>query len=195
MGERDRICKCQEVDAGAFEELVRRHQRMVRALTKDSALAFLCASYVLWTASTASYGEVAPTKLAIVDVGSQEKVPPAFLDSLLVGFPTQPGIALVERTDMRRILNEQACSLAMSGRIESQCAIKVGKLCAADAFLMLEAGKDPTNNSIPVRLRLVDAHYGVRAWDSALLLDGKPESFARQAESLARQCAQRLLEL
>jgi len=133
-------------------------------------------------------------RLAIVDVGNLEKVPQPFLDALLIAFRSQPKVDLLERADIKRILAEQSCSLAMSGRIDSQCAIQVGKLCAADAFLMLEASK-PTQEGTPVRIRLVDSRYGVKVWDSAILVSAKPDMSRKETESIAKLTAQKLERL
>src|SRR5258706_9164142 len=86
----------------------------------------------------------AATRVAVVDVGVTDKVPSVFLDLVLIELGKQPDFALLERTDVNRLLREQALGLGISG----EQAVKAGRLWTADAFLMLEAS---TNGATRVR--------------------------------------------
>ena len=133
-----------------------------------------------------------PTKLAVVDVGPQEKVPPAFLDLMLVGLGNQPQLALLERTELAKLLREQALSLRMGEPVKSADAVKAGQLWAVDAFLMLEAGKPSDKKEIPVRVRLVDAHYGLKLWDGSILVSPDTTKYQESIDLVVKRSVQKL---
>jgi hypothetical protein len=127
-----------------------------------------------------------PAKLAIVDAGTPEIIPSAFIDSLLVAFNKYPEIKALERADIDKILKEQFLSLSLS----NADAMKVGKLWAVDAFLMLELKKSGPGTSL--RVRLVDTRYGFKIWDSSLAFSNRAEDLHAQARLLAGSAAQNI---
>ena len=133
-----------------------------------------------------------PTKLAVVDVGPQEKVPPAFLDLMLVGLGNQPQLTLLERTELAKLLREQTLSLRMGEPVKSADAVKAGQLWAVDAFLMLEAGQPSDKKEIPVRVRLVDAHYGLKLWDGTILLSPDTAKYQESIDLVVKRSVQKL---
>ena len=131
------------------------------------------------------------TRLAVVDVGTKEKAPLAFMDLLTVAFGKQPNIALLERADVDRLLREQALSLSLSNPTQGTAAVKAGKIWAVDAFLMLESL--PTAKGPPrLRIRLVDAHHGMKILDATWLLSGDGKQYPEQADTLALSATQKL---
>ena len=134
----------------------------------------------------------AATRVAVVDVGSQEKVPPAFMDLMLVELGNQPQIALLDRTELAKLLHEQALSLSMGEQVKSADAVKAGQLWSVDAFLMLEAGKPSDKKEIPVRVRLVDAHYGIKLWDGNILLSQNATSYKESIDLVVKRSGQKL---
>jgi len=107
----------------------------------------------------------AATRLAVVDVGSKEQVPAAFLDLLTVELSRQPDVVLLERTEVNKLFREQALGLSISGDINSKEAVNAGRLWATDAFLMLEAEHKTNQKTATLRIRLVDTRYGLKLWD------------------------------
>ena len=134
----------------------------------------------------------AATRVAVVDVGPQEKVPPAFLDLMLVGLGNQPQLALLERTELAKLLREQTLSLRMGEPVKSADAVKAGQLWAVDAFLMLEAGQPSDKKEIPVRVRLVDAHYGLKLWDGTILLSPDTAKYQESIDLVVKRSVQKL---
>ena len=135
---------------------------------------------------------VSPTKLAVVDVGPQEKVPPAFMDLMLVGLGNQPQLAMLERTELNKLLREQTLSLRMGEPVKSADAVKAGQLWAVDAFLMLEVGKPSDKKEIPVRVRLVDAHYGLKLWDGTILLSPDTAKYQESIDLVVKRSVKKL---
>jgi hypothetical protein len=128
-------------------------------------------------------------RLAIVDVGITQKVPGPFLDLLLAAFNQHPEIALLERTEIDRLLREQALSLSLS----NADMVKAGKLLAADSLLMLESGV--SEGKALLRCRLVNTSYGFKLWDTSLPFPAKPEEYQIQAGILARQATQKISKI
>ncbi|MCP4152846.1 MAG: hypothetical protein GY757_34255 [bacterium] len=112
---------------------------------------------------------VAGKCIGIVDAGSDRKTPPALLDMVTVFLSEKRNIKLVEREDMAQILKEQALNLSMTGNRARENIVNVGKLVKADGLLMFETGA-PVKKFIPVRIRLVDSHYGIKLWDEVIHL-------------------------
>jgi hypothetical protein len=129
------------------------------------------------SASSCWAGDHRPTKLAIVDVGSGQRVSVEFVDFLTLSLGHEPQVALLERGQVEQILREQSLGMLLAGTN----AVKAGKLVAADAFLMLELQTNQT-----VRVLLVDAHYGLRLWDVMFALTSKPGDSEERAHSLAK---------
>lgn len=74
-----------------------------------------------------------------------------------------PGIAVLERRAVDRILDEQKLSVA--GLVAADSAVAVGKLLPVDLFAVLGAGADRKEAA---GLVVFDARTGVRLWDAAL---------------------------
>lgn len=154
---------------------------------------FLSLFFIIQTVSRIIAEDISTAKLAIVDVGTQKKVPEPFMDLLLVAFGNYSEITLLERTEINKLLREHALALSMSGNIDKD-VIKVGRLWATDAFLMLEVPKD-SGSDITVRIMLVDTHYGLKIWDSAFILNSQLKTYQNQAAILANATAQRLAKI
>ncbi len=135
------------------------------------------------SASSCGAGDQRPTKLAIVDVGSGQRVSAEFVDFLTLALGQEPQVALLERGQVERILREQSLAMMLAGTN----AVRAGKLVAADAFLMLELQTNQT-----VRVLLVDAHYGLRLWDVMFALTANPGDSEERARSLAKGTVFRL---
>jgi len=138
--------------------------------------------------------QAAPAKLAIVDVGTKEKVPAGFLEWLLADLSRHPDVALLERTEIDKLLREQNLGLAISAQVNSANAVQAGRLWTVDAFVLLEAEK-PTGKQTPLRVRLVETRYGIKLWDFLLLLDEDPGKSQQQAGLLATVVPQHLNKL
>jgi hypothetical protein len=134
-------------------------------------------------ASPCCAGDRRPTRLAIVDVGSGQRVSEEFVDFLTLALGQEPQVALLERGQVERILREQSLGMMLAGTN----AVRAGKLVAADAFLMLELQTNQT-----VRVLLVDAHYGLRLWDVMFALTANPGDSEERARSLAKGTVFRL---
>jgi hypothetical protein len=124
-------------------------------------------------------------RLAMVDTGISDKLPASFLDLLLVSFKNYPDIALIERTEVDKILKEQALSLSFSAKD----VLQPGRIQFAHALLMLESVK--SDSSVFVRIRLVDTRYGLKLWDAMTPLPAGSDSKA-QAQKLAESAAGKL---
>lgn len=125
----------------------------------------------------------ATTKLAIVEVGTKTGGPMTFVDFLTVALSRESTIELLEREKVEQLLREQALGLALSGAD----AVKAGKLAGADAFLMLEA-----NDKQALRVRLVDARYGLKLWDTMFVVDTNSRALDERARMLAKGTVFRL---
>ncbi|MBI1853112.1 MAG: hypothetical protein HYR85_22475, partial [Planctomycetes bacterium] len=117
-------------------------------------------------------------KLAVLDVGTASAVPPEFLDLVQASLLQSSAVTLVERLELSKILRERALVLSLSSTSDSVAA--AGALVAADAFLLLEASA-PKDEGIPVRVRLVDAHDGVKLADSIVSLAGSRKDWEESA--------------
>jgi len=74
-----------------------------------------------------------------------------------------PGLQVLERETINRVLTEQ--KLSLSGLVATDQVLTVGKLLAVDLFAILEAGLDKKEAA---GLIVFDARTGVRLWDAAL---------------------------
>ncbi len=90
-----------------------------------------------------------------------------------------PGVALVERQTIDRVLAEQ--KLSLSGLVATEQALTLGKLLAVDLFAVLEAGP---NKKEAAGLVIFDAGTGVRFWDASLPLEGIDRSVAAIEEAV-----------
>jgi hypothetical protein len=128
--------------------------------------------------------------VAVVDVG-ERAAPLSFVEVFWVRLGETPGVQLVEREQIEKVLKEQALALSFDDESERVQAVKAGKLMSADILVMLEAGK-PTQGQIPIRFRLVETRYGLKFWDTAFWLDQTERSHPEHAEELAKRIAPRL---
>jgi hypothetical protein len=151
-----------------------------------SAAFFTFYVFLFFSTTKARAEDNSPARLAIVDVGVADKVPGPFMDLLLVAFNKYPDIDLLERSEIDKLLREQALSLALS----NSDVIKAGKLWSTDAFLMLESIKSEKDSFL--RFRLVDTRYGFKLLDASLPLPANPEERQRQLEMLAKSAAQKI---
>ena len=131
------------------------------------------------------------TKLAIVDVGRKDKVSKVFLDLLLVAFGNKEGVKLLERQEMDKLLREHELAVSLGGKVDAKEAVRVGRLTASDTILMLDMA-DESGSQGRLRSRLVDAHLGLKIWDSYLILGSDAADQQHQAEELARKIAWKL---
>jgi len=132
----------------------------------------------------------AATRLAVVDVGSKEQVPAAFLDLLTVELSRQPDVVLLERTEVNKLFREHALKLTTSGSIDINEVVNVGRLWTTDAFLMLEDVTSEMRN-VSVRVRLVETRQGLKLSDFTVELPPAQEYGAFCAR-IARRVATRL---
>jgi hypothetical protein len=112
--------------------------------------------------------------------GQEKKAPPAAIRIALVGgartpvvqqvlalaeprISQTPGVELLERQAIDRVLAEQ--KLSLSGIVATDQAVTVGKLLSVDLFAVLETGASKTELAGFV---IFDARTGVRLWDAAL---------------------------
>ncbi len=158
----------------------------MHSLIRKLFVCFVIPSILGFSVAEALSQDHQQTRLAIVDVGASNKAQEPFLDVLTAAFSKQPAVALLERTEIAKLLREQSLSLSMS----NADMVKTGKLLAADSLLMLEA--NTTEGKTLLRCRLVDASYGFKLWDASLPFSAKPEEYRIQAEILARQATQKI---
>jgi curli biogenesis system outer membrane secretion channel CsgG len=106
-------------------------------------------------------GAEALATVAVFPFQSEEKVGrqrvgPIVSDMLTYHLLQIPRFKLVERTELERVLKEQALSL--TGVIESESAVKVGKLLGARLLVLGNAGR--MRKAYQISARLVDAQTG-----------------------------------
>ncbi|MHC4706141.1 MAG: hypothetical protein ACYS8I_03520 [Planctomycetota bacterium] len=123
--------------------------------------------------------------IAVIDVGVHA-TPPSFAEIFWVSIGEIPGIGLVEREQVDKLLEEQRLSISFGRQSNSPDAVKVGEVLGADALLILEAGRS-AGGRIPVRLRLVETRFGMKYLDSALLLDRNEINHPQQASEVAER--------
>ena len=98
----------------------------------------------------------------------------------------QPDMAIVERREVERILQEQ--QLWQRGRTDYTQALSAGKLLGVDVFVSLEMFPDSKD---VLGLIIFDASNGVRLWDAALP-SGELEQKAKAIQEAVRiACAKR----
>lgn len=128
--------------------------------------------------------------IAVVEVGAQA-APPSFAELFWVHIAETPGVDLVEREQIDKVLKEHELSLSLADWTDSADTVKAGKLLRADVLLMFEAGRS-LETQIPIRLRLVKTRYGMKYWDSAFLLNPGEKNHPRQADEIAQGIRLRL---
>ena len=129
----------------------------------------------------------APPRLAVVEVAGARAVPPAFLTLLEAALLRSESVTLVERVELRHVLEERTITLALGSGADALAA--AGALLSADALLLLEAGDPGRERVMPVRVRLVDARDGMKLRDVVVAL----EEGARAQEAAAGFVAARVV--
>jgi curli biogenesis system outer membrane secretion channel CsgG len=154
------------------------HPEIKRGLSAILILALVCGAGAAWAASELSLkmeklakgfdktysarpGAEALATVAVFPFQSEEKVGkqrvgPIVSDMLTYHLLQIPRFKLVERTELERALKEQALSL--TGVIESESAVKVGKLLGARLLVLGNAGR--MRKAYQISARLVDAQTG-----------------------------------
>jgi hypothetical protein len=113
----------------------------------------------------------AATRVALVTTGDVEPSGPtiALVTAELSGVRD---VQLVDRESIHAVLQEQ--KLSLSGVIEADRAIQLGKLLKVDVFAVVDAdGK----GGQPFGLTIFDANTGLRLWDAAI--HGKPAELGK----------------
>jgi hypothetical protein len=103
-----------------------------------------------------------PLRIAMVSSGTGDSIN-ALLDLAQAKVSTQPGVELLERKAIVRVLQEQ--KLSLSGLVDANTAVRAGKLLSVDLFAFVEA--DPTSKDA-LGLIVYDAATGVKLHDAAL---------------------------
>ena len=74
----------------------------------------------LATTCTPALAEESPLRVAVINAGGGQAVPAALVDLLVVELSDTPGIELLERQEIARILREQQVHLQLVGDSASQ---------------------------------------------------------------------------
>ena len=90
-----------------------------------------------------------------------------------------PGVRLLERQNIDRVLAEQ--KLNLSGPIATDQVLTLGKLLAVDLFAVVEASADKKG---PGGLVIFEAGTGVRLWDGALPSNGLDKTVTAMVDAL-----------
>jgi hypothetical protein len=101
-------------------------------------------------------------RIALVSSGTSDNVG-ALLDLAQAKISAQPGVELLDRQAMTRILQEQ--KLSLSGLVDASTAVRAGKLLSVDLFAFVEA--DPASKDA-LGLVVYDAATGVKLHDASL---------------------------
>ncbi|MCK5801589.1 MAG: hypothetical protein KAI66_02095 [Lentisphaeria bacterium] len=108
--------------------------------------------------------------VAIVDFSTPGLMPPSFVDLLFVAFSQESGIDMVEREKLAALTREQVLTLS-SSTVDGMAAVTgLGELCKADAFVLLEATRQPRSKGKSVRVRVVETRYGIKVLDTRVAL-------------------------
>jgi hypothetical protein len=130
----------------------------------------------------------ATTHVALVRTSTAAKADP-LLDLATVRLGSEPGLKLVERELVEKVLDEQ--KLNLSGLVSATDSIRIGQLIQADLFAVLEGSGDDKS---PPGLVVYDAATGLRLWDSALPSaspDGAADGIVEGVRQAARKNRQR----
>lgn len=123
-----------------------------------------------------------PVRVAIV-AGDGERAPKAGVVELLaVGMSKQPGVVLLEREEVQRILAEQ--KLSASGLVGIDSAVRLGKVLSADLFVFVE--KIPAAKPPELRIRIVEGRTGIVFEAMIEKEDGSADCLKDFATSLQR---------
>lgn len=134
----------------------------------------------------AGFADARPRRLAIVNVGLNEKVPAPLIPLLEARLlAAEDGVVLLERAEADRLLREQELGLSAVDEFGGQRAMRAGEIWNVDAFCLISSEESH------VRVRLVDAWHGLRLLDVALPRPGRGE-LERTASMIAGRVLQRL---
>jgi len=122
---------------------------------------------------TAGAHAAEPAKLAIVTTGGSSQQATQLQEIMTASLTGQPGLLLVEREAIARVLNEQALNKA--GLVDPQTLPKIAELLGADLFLVIEV--DPVSGSA-IGLVGFEARTGVRLVDLTLAANKASEKDA-----------------
>ncbi len=127
----------------------------------------------------------AVTRVALVSAGGGETGKDLLLlaETRLSG---KPAIALLDRQEISRVLQEQ--KLAISGLGGSEQAIAVGKLLRVEVFAVLEM---MPGEKQPLGLVVFDADTGVRLHDATFPAHGAEQTAQAIADTIQSACAKR----
>src|SRR5438105_4112758 len=139
---------------------------------------FLALTTLVAVTSTVSAqpAKKAPWRLALVCASSSPTMN-NLIDLAQAKLSADDGLELLERKAVSKILAEQ--KLSLSGLVDSNFAVKTGKLLNVNAFAIIEA--DPLGKEA-LGLVIYDADTGIK-WHDATLAAG---SLDQQVEALAR---------
>ncbi|HEX5397775.1 MAG TPA: hypothetical protein VFY06_01860, partial [Verrucomicrobiae bacterium] len=128
-----------------------------------------------------------PLRLAIGSLGRKDDEQNRQLEDLVLADLTgAPGLELVERQSLDRVLQE--LNLSISRLVRAQDAVSVGKLLKADWFLLGTQAKINGTNSIVIRL--VDSRTGIMREADVFSTDGSQVKLAAAIAEFVRQCRQ-----
>lgn len=153
-------------------------------LFRKLCVAIFIAAVLTCVRVTASTDQI---KIAIVDVGTNERIPSSFMSLLEVGLSKYPSMVLLERTEIDKLLKEQALSVFLSGNPE---AVRTGKILAVDAFVMLEIVN--FDNVPHIRIRVVDTKTGTKFSDFLFQFHNIPGQYIQQSEKLCSIIAENI---
>ncbi len=138
-------------------------------------------------ASGAWGADIGVKRLAVLDAGPEQKAPGAVMDLFCLKLHEQKNVTLLERENIAKLLKEQRIGLTSAGEIDPSEAVRAGRILTADAFCFLESVKVATNKPL-LRVRLVDAWYGIKVMDITL-----PSPSAGECERLAGALADKVI--
>ncbi len=125
-------------------------------------------------------------RLALGPLDSLGQTQPQVSDLLLAELSGTPGLELIEREALAKVLTE--LNLNLSGLVRAQEAVRVGKLVRADWFLLGSSmALNGTNFTV---VRMVDAHTGILREAAVFNIDEPPPQLAARLAAFVRQCRQ-----
>jgi tetratricopeptide (TPR) repeat protein len=126
-------------------------------------------------------------RLAIGSLGAEPERNQSLADVVTANLTGTPGLDLVERRSLQKVLDELHLSLA--GLVRASDAVAVGKLLRADWFLLGTTAKVGATNSLV--LRLVDSRTGILRDAGVVPADGTQSVVAADIAGFVRQSRQR----
>lgn len=106
-----------------------------------------------------AFCSAADSKVSLALIAGQGSRAPSnsVLDRLEVRMTQEKGVAVLERKEIDRILREQ--KLSASGLVERDSAVRLGQICRADLFLIVE--RFSTANLVEYRFQFIDTRTGL----------------------------------